>query len=138
MNSTDPHGWRWIGSNVVLAIHDRQLAEHGGAEGVHDKGAIVSALSRAVNRAAYGSPDAAELAAAYIFGLAKNHGFVDGNKRTAWVTGRLFLADNGQSLEFTDFDAIQLMEGVAAGNIEEPAIAEWIRARVRIQPNRKT
>ena len=78
----------WIDARVVLAIHDRQLAEHG-ADGIRDGGAIESALARPANLAAYGNPDAAELAAAYIHGLATDHGFIDGNTRTAWVTGRI-------------------------------------------------
>ena len=84
-----------------------------------------------MNLAAYGNPDAAELAAAYIYGLAMNHGFVDGNKRVAWVTGRLFLADNGYGLDFAPLDAIRVMEGVAAGRVGEPELAEWIRSRLR-------
>ena len=123
--------WRWIDARVVLAIHDRQLAEHGGADGIRDGGAIESALARPANLAAYGNPDAAELAAAYIYGLAKNHGFIDGNKRTAWVTGRVFLADNGLALDFAPLDAIQVMEGVAAGRITETELALWLRSRLR-------
>ena len=123
--------WRWIDARVVLAIHDRQLAEHGGADGIRDGGAIESALARPTNLAAYGNPDAAELAAAYIYGLAKNHGFIDGNKRTAWVTGRVFLADNGLALDFAPLDAIQVMEGVAAGRITETELALWLRSRLR-------
>ena len=123
--------WRWIGLSVVLAIHDRQLAEHGGADGIRDDGIIDSALARPVNLAAYGNPDAAELAASYIYGLAMNHGFVDGNKRVAWVTGRLFLADNGYGLDIAPLDAIRIMEGVAAGRLGEPELAEWIRSRLR-------
>ena len=122
--------WRWIGLNVVVAIHDRQLAEHGGADGLHDLGAIESALARPLNLEAYGDPDAAALAAAYIYGLAMNHGFVDGNKRVAWVTGRLFLADNGCSLAFDPLDAIRVVEGVAAGRLDETELADWIRSRL--------
>ena len=123
--------WRWIGVSVVLAIHDRQLAEHGGADGIRDFGAIESALARPLNLAAYGTPDAAALAAACIYGLAMNHGFVDGNKRVAWVAGRLFLADNGRKLDFDPQTAIRVMEGVAAGRIGEPELAEWLRSRLR-------
>lgn len=83
-----PDPWRRVGLDVVLAIHDRQLAEHGGQDGVRDPGMIESALARPVNLAGYGDPDAAELAAACAVGLAKNHAFIDGNKRTAWVTAR--------------------------------------------------
>lgn len=122
--------WSWVGLNVVLAIHDRQLAEHGGADGIRDLGAIESALARPVNLAAYGTPDTAALTAAYIYGLAMNHGFVDGNKRVAWVTGRLFLADNGYRLAFDPLDAIQVVEGVASGRSGETDLAEWFRSRL--------
>ena len=122
--------WRWVEASVVLAVHDRQLAEHGGADGIRDRGAIDSALARPRNIAAYGEPDAADLAAATIRGLAAAHPFVDGNKRTAWVAGRLFLADNGYRLAFEPLDAVALMEGVAAGRVDETALAAWIRARL--------
>ena len=92
---------------------------------------IDSALARPVNLAAYSDPDAAELAAAYTYGLAMNHGFVDGNKRVAWVTGRLFLADNGRGLDFDPLDAIRVMEGVAGGRVDEAELAVWLRARLR-------
>ena len=123
--------WRWVGLSVVLAIHDRQLAEHGGSDGIRDLGAIESALARPLNLEAYGDPDAAALAAACIYGLAMNHGFVDGNKRVAWVAGRLFLADNGCSLAFDPVDAIRVMEGVAAGRVSETELADWLRVRLR-------
>ena len=120
---------RWIDARVVLAIHDRQLAEHGGADGIRDGGE--SALARPASLAAHDNPDAAELAAAYICRLANNHGFIDGNKRTAWVTGRVFLADKGLALDFDPVDAVQVMEGVAAGRITETELALWLRSRVR-------
>ena len=123
--------WRWIEASVVLAIHDRQLAEHGGADGIRDRGAIDSALARPRNLAAYGNPDAADLAAAYIRGLTANHPFVDGNKRTAWVTGRLFLADNGFGANFDPLDAVAIVEGVAAGSFSETGLAGWLRPRLR-------
>jgi death-on-curing protein len=77
--------WRWVAKDVVLAIHDRQIAEHGGTSGIRDVGLVDSALARPQNLDAYGQPDVADLAAAYAYGIAKNHGFADGNKRTAWV-----------------------------------------------------
>ena len=131
MSSETSGPWRWIDVRVVLAIHDRQLAEHGGADGIRDIGAIESALARPANLAEYANPDAAELATAYIWGLAKNHGFVDGNKRTAWVAGRVFLADNGFALDFDPVDAVQVMEGVAASRITETELALWLRSRLR-------
>ncbi|MXY15363.1 MAG: type II toxin-antitoxin system death-on-curing family toxin, partial [Proteobacteria bacterium] len=95
MTSGPQGSWHWVSLHIVLAIHECQITEHGGADGIRDQGAIESALARPVHCAAYGAPDASELAAAYLFGLARNHGFIDGNKRTAWVVSRLFLADHG-------------------------------------------
>jgi death-on-curing protein len=126
--------WRWVAADVVFAIHDRQLAEHGGLDGVRDRGAVESALARPQNLAAYGAPDAADLATAYACGLARNHGFADGNKRTAWVVARLFLADNDQTLAFDPLDAIRTMEGVAAGAIDEALLAQWFRDRATRLP----
>jgi death on curing protein len=119
--------WRWIGQKVVYAVHDRQLAEHGGLDGIRDQGAVESALARPQNRAMYDNPDAATLAAAYAYGLARNHGFVDGNKRTAWVVARLFLADNGCRLRFDKLEAVQIVEAVAAGSLSEENLAAWFR-----------
>ncbi|WP_042688175.1 type II toxin-antitoxin system death-on-curing family toxin [Candidatus Glomeribacter gigasporarum] len=124
------NAWRWLSPEVVYAIHDRQLAEHGGQDGLRDAGAIASALARPQNRAAYGQPDIADLAAAYAYGLAKNHGFIDGNKRTAWVAARLFLADNHHVLHFDPVEAVRVMEDVAAGACSEQQLAEWFRQRI--------
>lgn len=122
--------WRWVRADLTYAIHDRQLAEHGGLDGVRDKGAVESALARPQNLDIYASADAAALAAAYAYGLARNHGFTDGNKRTAWVVARLFLADNGYRLKFDPTDAVRTMETVAAGALDEAALAEWFRQRI--------
>ena len=122
--------WRWVAREVVYAIHDRQLSEHGGGQGIRDAGALESALARPQNLVAYGDPDAAALAAAYAFGIARNHGFVDGNKRTAWVIARLFLADNGYRLTYDKADAVRTVEGLAAGRIDEATLAEWFRSRL--------
>ena len=121
--------WRWVETSVVFAIHDFQIAEHGGSDGVRDRGAIESTLMRPVNLALYAEPDAADLAACYAYGLAKNHGFIDGNKRTAWVAARLFLADNGYSLTFDVDEAVDIMEQVAASGISETELAHWLRER---------
>jgi death on curing protein len=123
--------WKWVDSAVVQAVHEYQLAAHGGLDSVRDAGLVESALARPQNLAAYGDPDAAELAAAYAYGLAKNHGFADGNKRTAWVVARLFLADNGRILQFDGVDAVKMMESLAAGTMDEQAVADWLRARIR-------
>jgi len=122
--------WRWIGAEVLFAIHDRQIAEHGGLDGVRDRGAVESALARPQNLAAYEESDAAALAAAYAFGLARNHGFADGNKRTAWVVARLFLADNGYHLSFDPADAVKTVEALAAGTLSERALAKWFRRQI--------
>jgi death-on-curing protein len=123
-------GWRWVVAEVVYAVHDRQLAEHGGLDGVRDRGAVESALARPQNLAAYGDPDAAALAAAYAYGLLRNHGFADGNKRTAWVIARSFLADNGYLLRFEPAETVGVVEAVAAGTLEEDQLAEWFRRRI--------
>ncbi len=131
MSQDDLSQWRWIGLSAVLAVHDRQLAEHGGPDGIRDLKVIESALARPLNLVAYGNPDAADLAAAYAYGLPDNHGFVDGNKRTAWVAARLFLADNGRRLEFDPLDAIRTMEDVAGGRIREADLAGWFRRHLK-------
>lgn len=121
----------WIEESLALTIHGEQLAEHGGAEGLRDRGLLESALARPLDRAAYGEPDAAELAAAYGFGVARNHPFVDGNKRTAFVLTELFLVLNGYELVAEDADCLVAMLAVAAGEMDEAAFAGWIRSNVR-------
>jgi death-on-curing protein len=124
--------WRWIGAELVYALHDRLIAEHGGPDGLRDRNALESALARPQNLAAYENPDAASLAAAYAyaFGVARNHGFLDGNKRTAWMIARLFLADNGFVLSFDAIDAVRTVEALAAGSLDEVQLAAWFRARL--------
>ncbi len=122
---------RWLRLDVLYAVHDRQLAEHGGLDGVRDANALESAMARPQHQAAYGKPNAASLAAAYAYGLARNHGFVDGNKRTAWVIARLFLADHGQRLQYDPLQAIHMMEAVAAGTLTEEQIAAWFGQRIQ-------
>jgi len=123
--------WRWLAADVLLAVHEEQLAEHGGAAGVRDLGLFESALARPQNVAAYGNPDAADLAASYGVGLAKNHPFIDGNKRTAFVAVELFLALNGHDLVADDADCVLTMLSVAAGSLDEPGFAAWLRAHSR-------
>lgn len=120
----------WLNATDALAIHDRQLAEHGGGVGVRDVGLLDSALSRPVNRWTYGDDDIADLAAAYAFGVAHNHPFVDGNKRTAWVLARLFLAINNYELRFDKEDATQTMIALAAGELSEEEMADWFRTHL--------
>jgi len=124
--------WRWIRTDLAYAVHEMQLARHGGLDGIRDQNVIESALARPEQLDSYGKPkpDAADLAAAYAFGLARNHGFSDGNKRTAWVIARVFLADNGIKLQFLPEDAIRTMEAVAGGSMEEKELANWFRQRI--------
>ncbi len=122
--------WRWVRADVLHAIHDRQIAEHGGLSGVLDAGRVEAALAHPRNLAAYESPDAAALAAAYAHRLARSHGFADGNKRTGWVAARLFLADNGFALRFDPADAVLTMQSVAADDLSEKDLAAWFRQRM--------
>jgi death-on-curing protein len=119
--------WIWIQRSVVLAAHDEQLVEHGGASGIRDMGLLESALARAPNLAAYGDPDAAALAAAYGFGIARNHPFVDGNKRAALIATELFLALNGLELEAGDAECVLTILALAAGELDEAEFAGWLR-----------
>ena len=120
-------GWIWILESVVYAIHSEQLAEHGGLDGIRDPSLLESALSRPQNLAYYENPDFADLAAAYGYGLARNHPFYDGNKRTAFVVVELFLMLNGYQLMANDQECIIEMLDVASGSISEQDFASWIR-----------
>lgn len=120
----------WLNATDALAIHDRQLAEHGGGSGVRAVEMLESALGRPVNQWHYGQDDPAALAAAYAFGIARNHPFVDGNKRTAWVIARLFLVLNGHQLTFDPGDAIATVLALAAGELAENELADWFRQRL--------
>ena len=122
--------WRWIDRRLLVLLHDESLAQHGGAAGLRDEGMLESALARPLNLAAYGEPDVAELAAAYAYGLAKNHPFVDGNKRAAFLSVGLFLGLNGWRLTATQAEATIAMFGLAAGEVDEPTFAAWLRERI--------
>ncbi|SRR5579862_4051187 len=123
--------WTWVLESVALAIHEAQLAEHGGISGVRDAGLLSSAMARPQNLAAYGNrPDAADLAAAYAFGLARNHPFLDGNKRTAFVVMELFLNLNGWTLSADETECISTMLSLAAGDLPEKNLATWLRSRI--------
>ena len=112
---------------VLLLLHEESLAEHGGAPGLRDEGLLDSALSRPLNLALYDDPDVADLAAAYAMALAKNHAFVDGNKRAAFLALGMFLALNGYRLRATQVDATLTMLAVAAGEISQKGLSQWIR-----------
>lgn len=123
--------WIWLDRRVMLAVHEEQLAEHGGASGVRDEGMFDLALSRPLNLAAYGSPDVAALGASYGFGLARNHPFVDGNKRTAFVAVELFLWLNGWQLVADDAQCVLTMLSLAAGDMAEDEFAQWLRQHIQ-------
>jgi death on curing protein len=122
----------WVSESVVLALHDEQLAEHGGASGIRDKSLLLSALARPRNIATDTSPDLADLAAAYAVGIARNHAFVDGNKRTAIVVAAgVFLPLNGYELTAANEEIIRVMLGVADGSLPEDKQAAWFREWMR-------
>ncbi len=120
--------WRWVDKRALLLLHAESLAEHGGSAGLRDEGLLDSALARPLNLVAYGEPDFADLAASYAFGLAKNHPFVDGNKRAAFLSAGLFLALNGFRLTASQVDATQAVLALAGSEISEEAFARWLRA----------
>jgi len=119
--------WQWISTELALAIHQRQLAEHGGLSGIRDKGLLDSALARPQNLHAYGENDIYVLAAAYAFGIARNHPFSDGNKRTAYVVSRLFLKLHDKDMPGTSENRVRLFEQLAAGDINEPELIAWLK-----------
>ena len=125
----------WIEKALVLAVHERQLAEHGGSGGVRDEGLLESALARPQQLHAYGdpAPDLSDLAAALAYGLARNHPFLDGNKRTAHVGYRTFLALNGAELVATDEEKYLTILALAEGKLGERDFAAWLRGRVRMR-----
>lgn len=120
--STEPV---WIETELALAIHDRQLAEHGGPIGVRDASALESALMRPRNQWVHGEENLCALAAAYAYGIARNHPFTDGNKRTAWVLARLFLALNDLRITFAPQDAVRMMLSLADGELSETSVTSW-------------
>ena len=122
--------WIWVAAAVAEAAHLEQLTEHGGGEGVRDVGLLASAMARPQNLALYGTPDAADLAAAYAFGIARNHPFVDGNKRTAAVVSETFLALNGYALRASDAELVVAMVALAAGELSEAELADWFRVHM--------
>ena len=122
--------WRWVSQAGALAAHREQLLEHGGGDGIRDLAMFESAMARPQNLAAYGQPDAAQLAASYAFGLAKNHPFLDGNKRTAAVVSEGFLVKNGYLLTATNAEIATIFQALAASELSEEELAEWLRERI--------
>lgn len=125
--------WIWVRQDVVLALHDEQIAEHGGLSGIRDAALVESALARPLNLAAYGEPDAADLAAAYAFGLARNHPFADGNKRSAAVVALTFLLLNDVAFEITEAELVVMSVALAAGDLSEDEVARWFRDHILLR-----
>ena len=123
--------WDWVSVDDAILAHQQSIANYGGSDGVRDAGGLESALAYPQNLAAYGEPGLAEFAAGYLFAVAKNHAFVDGNKRTAWTVMRLFVALNGGRLEYERLEAVRFVEGVACGGIDYDGARAWIAARLR-------
>jgi death-on-curing protein len=122
--------WIWVTPVVAMAAHAEQIAEHGGGEGVRDAGLLDSAMARPLNLVSYGEPDAAALAAAYAYGIARNHPFVDGNKRTAAVVSETFLMLNGYVLHATDAELVVAFLALASGDLSEEETADWFRNHI--------
>ena len=122
--------WVWLDPEALIAAHEEQLAEHGGAAGLRDRGLFESALARPQNLAVYGDPDVATLAAAYGFGLAKNHAFIDGNKRVALLAMESFLLLNGYQLTTDDAQIVLVILSVAASSFDQNELADWIRKNI--------
>ena len=121
----------WLLREAVLATHERLLSEFGGAPGIRDSGLLDSALARPENRQVYGDPNLFELAAAYAFGVVKNHPFIDGNKRTGFTIAIMFLERNGQMFTATEVDATIQTLALAAGELDEPGYASWLKANCK-------
>ena len=122
--------WVWIDIEVALVAHEEQLAEHGGAACIRDRSMLESALARPHNLIAYEEPDVADLAASYAFGIARNHPFVDGNKRTALVVSETFLMLNGYTLTATDAEVVVAFLALAAGELSVDELADWFRGHI--------
>ena len=123
--------WIWLRRNALAALHAEQLAEHGGANGVRDEGLLDSALARPENLAAYGEPDVFGLAAAYAFGVVKNHPFIDGNKRAGFMAAATFLALNGHLPTATDQEVVETVLALASGEVSEGEFARWLKTNSR-------
>jgi death on curing protein len=123
----------WIDRTVIIAVHDRLLAAHGGLAGIRDEALLESALARPRHLAADGNPDLCALAATYAFGIARNHPFVDGNKRTAFLAAYVFLARNGRRLTAPEDAATWTMMALAAGDLDEDGLADWLRESTAVR-----
>ena len=123
--------WDWVTVEDAILALQQNISNFGGSDGIRDTVGLESALAYPQNQAAYGDPDMAELAAGYLFAIAKNHAFVDGNKRMAWTVMRLFVALNGGKLNYDKFEAVRFVEGVAGGVINYDGARDWIAARLK-------
>lgn len=122
--------WIWVTLDVAIAAHAEQIAEHGGGEGIREAGLLESAMARPQNLALYSNPDLSELAASYAYGIARNHPFVDGNKRTAAVVSETFLVLNGGNLLATDAELVVAFIALAAGELSEDELTDWFRSHL--------
>ncbi len=119
--------WKFVKESTAIAIHEEQLMEHGGGHGIRDIGLLQSALARPENLAAYGDPDVYQMAASYAYGIAKNHPFIDGNKRTAFVVMEVFLLLNGVELVASDAECVMTFVSLAAGELSEEGLVDWLK-----------
>lgn len=124
----------WLSRQVVVSLHDLMIARYGGSDGIRDKGLLESALARPLNLASYGDPDTADLAALYAVAIARNHPFIDGNKRTAFSALTLFLALNGLELEAPEVEAVTIMLRLAANDISDEDFTAWVRSHATGRP----
>jgi death-on-curing protein len=128
--------WRWLLDDVVTAIHDEQIAEHGGSSGIREAALLSSALARQKHQVNYGEPSVFGLGAAYAFGIIRNHPFVDGNKRTGFLAAYVFLNINGWQLRSSEVEAVNAVLALAAGEIDEPGFSNWLKNKsvIRAEP----
>ena len=129
--------WRWLIEGVVIAMHGEQIAEHGGSPGIRDAGLLSSALARPQNQAVYGDPSVFDLAAAYAFGIIRNHPFVDGNKRTGFLAAYVFLDLNGWELMASEAEAVAAVLALAADEMDEAGFADWLKSKSVIRETQK-
>ncbi len=129
--------WRWLLDGVVIAIHDEQIALHGGITGIRDEGLLSSALARPKQKANYGDSSVFDVAAAYAFGIIRNHPFVDGNKRTAFLVAYVFLSINGWDLRSREVEAVNAVIDLAAGEMDEPCFSDWLKNKSVIRAARE-
>ena len=129
--------WHWLLDGVVIAIHDEQIAVHGGIPGIRDDGLLSSALARPKHKADYGDPIVFDVAAAYAYSIIRDHPFVDGNKRTGFLVAYVFLSINGWDLRSSEVEAVNVVIDLAAGEMDEPSFSNWLKNKSVIRASRK-